>query len=119
MLDRNAFIICLLVCLGLGTLWPCESSAITARDKYLRAEGCYKELRHSPRKQKYRDNWLFCIKKFQAVYQHDPSGPWAAAGLYMSGLLYRELYKRSFRKSDIKEASDIFERIVKRLPRSR
>ncbi|NQT09985.1 MAG: AMIN domain-containing protein, partial [Desulfobacteraceae bacterium] len=98
---------------------PGVSSAVTARDKYIKAEACYNKLCKSPKKQKYRHNWLNCIKKFQAVYRHDPSGPWAAAGLYMSGKLYQELYKKSYKKSDKKEALDLFERIVKRFPKSR
>ena len=100
-------------------LWVGISSAITAEDKYYRAEACYKTLRNSSKKQKYRHNWLLCIDKFQAVYRHDPSGPWSAAGLYMSGKLYQELYKRSQKPSDLKEAIDIFERIANRFPKSR
>jgi len=98
---------------------PDISSAVTARDKYIKAEVCYNSLCKSPKKQKYRHNWLNCIERFQTVYRHDPSGPWAAAGLYMSGKLYQELYKRSYKKSDKKEALDLFERIIKRFPKSR
>ncbi|MDO9565820.1 MAG: N-acetylmuramoyl-L-alanine amidase [Candidatus Desulfaltia sp.] len=98
---------------------PDISSAVMARDKYIKAEACYNNLCKNPEKQKYRHNWLNCIEKFQAVYKHDPSDPWAAAGLYMSGKLYQELYKRSYKKSDKKEALDLFERIVKRFPESR
>ncbi|RZB32009.1 MAG: N-acetylmuramoyl-L-alanine amidase [Desulfobacteraceae bacterium Eth-SRB1] len=97
---------------------PEISSAATAKDKYIKAEVSYNKLLKSRKKLKYRDNWLSCIKKFQAVYRHDPSGPWAAAGLYMSGKLYQELYKLSYKKSDKKEALDIFERIIKRFPKS-
>ena len=107
-----------LICCFVFIAWPFESSAETAEDKYFEAEACYRKLKKSARKQKYRENWLACIKKFQAVYRHDPSGKWAAAGLYMSGNLYMELYKRSYKKSDKKEAIDNFERIKKRYPKS-
>jgi len=103
----------------LAFIMPSISSALTARDKYHKAEASYKKLRHSPKKIKYRDNWLACIKKFNAVYKHDPSGPWAPAGLYMTGHLYKQLYKYSSKKSDKKEALDIFQRIIKRFPKSR
>ncbi|MFC1856655.1 N-acetylmuramoyl-L-alanine amidase [Thermodesulfobacteriota bacterium] len=86
---------------------------------FYRAEACYQKLRKSSQKQKYRHNWLRCIEKYQAVYRHDPAGPWAAAGLYMSGELYLQLYKRSYLKSDQEEALDIFKRIVRRFPKSR
>jgi len=107
-----------LICCFVFITWPLESFADTAEDKYFKAEACYRKLKKSVRKQKYRENWLACIKKFQAVYRHDPSGKWAAAGLYMSGNLYMELYKRSYKKSDKKEAIDNFERIKKRYPKS-
>ncbi|UCD89017.1 MAG: N-acetylmuramoyl-L-alanine amidase [Desulfobacterales bacterium] len=100
-------------------MWPSLSSAATAREKYYQAEACYKKLRNSPKRQKYRDQWLACIEKFQKVYRHDPSGPWAAAGLYKSGELYQRLYKRSLMAADKTEALDIFERIIKRYPKSR
>ncbi|MCD4788249.1 MAG: N-acetylmuramoyl-L-alanine amidase [Desulfobacterales bacterium] len=119
MLNKKTILFSLLVCFyALAVLWPCESFAITAKDKYFKAETCYKKLRNNPKKNKYRHNWLRCIEKFQAVYKHAPKGPWAAAGLYMSGELYGKLYKISSKESDRKEAIDIFERIVKQFPKS-
>jgi len=107
-----------LICSFVFIAWPLETFAETAKEKYFEAEARYRKLKKSSKKQKYRENWLACIKKFQAVYRHDPSGRWAAAGLYMSGNLYMELYKRSYKKSDKKEAIDNFERIKKRYPHS-
>ncbi len=116
---KNIFFSLLICCYVLAILWPCESFAITAKDKYFKAEACYKKLRNNSNKQKYRHNWLMCIKKFRSVYKHDPKGLWAAAGLYMSGELYCKLYKLSSRESYRKEAIDIFERIVKQFPKSK
>ncbi len=115
---KKTFLFCLLACCILSVTWPRSSSADIAKKKYYRAESCYKKLRHSPKKQKYRCYWLGCIEKFQAVYKHNPSGPWAAAGLYMSGKLYQELYRRSFKESDKKAALDIYKRIIRRYPKS-
>ncbi len=95
------------------------SAGITPKQAYHSAEACYKKLRNSPAKMKYRDNWLRCIKKFQQVYRLDPVGSWAPAGLYSSGNLYRELAKYSGKRSDLQEARDIYERIIKRYPSSR
>jgi len=117
-INRKHLLLCLLLCCAIGLLHPVTSSATPARDKYNYAEACYKKLRSSAKKQKYRHNWLSCIENFQKVYRHDPAGPWAAAGLYMAGTLYKELYKRSFKTSDKREAIDIFERIVNRFPKS-
>ena len=99
--------------------WPAVGNALTARDKYYNAQNCYQHLKKNPKSQKYRDNWLRCIDKFKDVYQHDPKGPWAAAGLFMTGQLYQELYQRSYKVSDQKEALDSYERLVKRYPKSR
>lgn len=115
---KTYFSFLLILCVLL-MLWPRILSAATARDKYYKAERCYKKLRHNPRKQKYRDKWLNCIKKFEAVYRHNPDGPWAAAGLFMSGQLYQELYKRSFKRSDRETAIDIYERIIREFPKSK
>ncbi len=105
---------CLVGVLGLDL---CE--AASPREQYYGAEACYRELRTNAQKRKYRHNWLRCIEKFQSVYRLDPSGSWAAAGLYMSGELYRELAKYSGKTSDEKEALDLYERIVNRFPNSR
>lgn len=98
---------------------PPAAAAAAAKERYLSADACYRKLLKSPKRMKYRDNWLQCIRKFEAVYRHDPSGSWAAAGLYMSGKLYRGLYQYSYLESDKKEALDIFRRVVKRYPKSR
>lgn len=91
----------------------------SARSKYYAADSAYKKLRRSPRKLKYREFWLSCIDKYKAVYEHDPRGEWAAAGLYKAGKLYHELYKRSYRKSDKQNSIQIFEQIVSDYPESR
>ena len=109
----------LLASIPASLFWNDSSQAITPKQMYGQAEVCYKELRHSPQKMKYRHNWLRCIDKFQRVHRLDPSGPWAAAGLYKSGKLYRELAKLSGKQSDYQEARVIFERIVRQFPGSR
>jgi len=108
----------LLLCLGVMLVSP----AVTAADPkiaYFRAEACYRDLLRDRKRQQYRDQWLACIERFQDVYTQAPEGPWAAAGLYMSGKLYAELYERSRRAADKKEAVDLFERVIKRYPGSR
>jgi N-acetylmuramoyl-L-alanine amidase len=111
--------ICWMVVWSVGILQIFVSCAVTAKNRYVKAEACYYELRKNPGSQKYRHNWLRCITKFQSVYKQSPSDPWAPAGMYMSGELYVELYKRSHRKSDKHEAIDVFRRVIKRYPKSR
>ena len=108
----------LFFCIG-GLVLPMIVSAATPKNLYHKAEACSHKLSRNTQKQAYRDNWLRCINGYQAVYSKDPSGSWAAAGLYMSGELYQKLYKRSARVSDREEAIDIFKRIINRYPKSR
>lgn len=95
------------------------SFAATSKGEYHQAEACYKKLRHSPKKQKYRENWLRCIDSFKGVYRHNPSGSWAPAGLYMAGVLYEELYRRSFKTSDRENAFEVYDLIITRYPKSK
>ena len=119
MSKKTYIFLILLLSVSTCLLGPGVSAGITSKQAYHGAEACYKSLRKSPAKMKYRDNWLRCIKKFQQVYRLDPAGSWAPAGLYMSGNLYRELAKYSGSRSDLQEARDIYERIIKRYPASR
>ncbi len=119
-MSPKKFLIFSIVLLILGEiLFFSTFSAAAPRDAYFDAEACYRSLRQNSHKIKYRHNWMRCIKKYQSVYNQDPGGPWAAAGLYMSGKMYQGLAKFSGKQSDQKEALDIFERVVKRYPNSR
>jgi len=117
--DGKKRIFLMAVCAVVLLMQPLQLMAQTDKGRYFEAEVCYNELRKSPPKQKYRKNWLRCIEKFQDVYKKNPQGSWAAAGMYMSGVLYGELYRHSKHDSDRKEALDIFERVLKRFPKSR
>ncbi len=121
-MNKNNFTILLCITGLLLLLYPpflVEGATSSARDRYISAEACYKKLRHDPSKQKFRSYWMSCIDKFQKVYRQDPEGPWAAAGLYMTGNLYYQLYKQSGRSADRQEAIDHFERIKRRFPQSK
>jgi N-acetylmuramoyl-L-alanine amidase len=119
MFKKTYILLILLVSISTWLLGSGVSSATTPRQAYHSAEACYKKLRNASDKMKYRDNWLRCIKKFKQVYRLNPAGSWAPAGLYMSGKLYQELANYSGKKSDLLEARDIYERIIKRYPSSR
>ena len=111
------FAIALLI-LSHGFIFSANLSA-APRDAYFDAEDCWRSLRQDSQKMKYRHNWMRCIKKYQSVYEQDPGGPWAAAGLYMSGKMYLQLARFSGKQSDKQEAFEIFERIVENYPKSR
>ncbi|KJS29090.1 MAG: hypothetical protein VR64_21750 [Desulfatitalea sp. BRH_c12] len=93
---------------------PAWSASVTpAQSKYHEAERCVLEVTKSPQLQKSRDQWLNCIKKFNAAYHQDPKGPWAAACLYRAGLLHGELHKRFKLESDRLEGLDLLNTIVR------
>ena len=98
---------------------PCTAYAGDSKERYFEAETAYKKLRNDPLKLKYRQYWLICADKFEKVYTDDPSGTWAAPSLYMSGKIYLELYRRSYKTADKNEAFDNFERIIKKFPTSK
>jgi N-acetylmuramoyl-L-alanine amidase len=105
--------------LTINAVFVWSAWALTPKQQFYRAENAYAALKKNPRHQKYRDRWLACIEKYQKVYRLDPSGPWAAAGLYRSGRLYLELHKRSYMSADRQEAADAFRRVIQRFPKSR
>jgi len=98
---------------------PLYVNALSSKDKYFIAESCYNKLKKDRSGHKQRDHWMMCITKYQDVFRNDPHDPWAAAGLYMSGVLYHELFKVSGLALDQREAIDTFQRIIKRYPSSK
>ncbi len=111
-------IVCLLISFYIIAFLPCTSGASTAKKEYLNADAAYQKLRKHHKIRKYRHNWLACIKKYQNVYKHDASDPWAAAGLYKSGVLYSELFKYSNNPSDREKALEIFYQVISHYPQS-
>jgi len=116
--DGKKLVFVIAVCAAALLIQPLQPVARTVKSEYFEAEACHSELLKNPAKQKYRKNWLRCIDKFQSVYKNRPLGSWAAAGMYMSGVLYGQLYSHSGHPSDRKEALDVFERVQKRFPKS-
>ena len=86
---------------------------------YINAEKKLNDLMQNKQHQKYRDKWLGIIDEFYDVYEADPGGAWAAAGLYKAGSLYLDLYAISWLKRDQEKAASLFEKIIKEFPKSR
>jgi len=119
-MNRLLLIVAMLtISVTVGFCSPGIALAKTAKETYIQADKKYSYLKKNPRLQKYRDKWFACIDLFKDVYRKDPSGPWAAAGMYKTGELYYELYKISYKPSDKTEALDTFQRVIKRYPNSR
>ena len=110
------------LCLGMCMVWlgsaADAASGPSIQERYFQAEACYKALGSRPKNNAQRNHWLRCIGRFQEVQKADPGGPWAAAGLYMSGKLWEELARISKASGDRNEALDAYLRVVKRYPKS-
>ncbi len=107
-------LLCLLSALSVAPAW-----AVTPKQQYYSALKCYNRLQKNVRYQKYRDKWMTCIDKYHKVYRLDPDGPWAAAGLYRSGVLYLEMYKHSYVDVDRRKAVELFRQVIADYPESR
>lgn len=97
---------------------PGVARADAVRDQYFKAENAYKKMLASPDQRKYRHHWLRVIKEFQKVYDKEPTGSWAAAGLYRAGATYVELYRRSGREGDRNAGIERLNQVRQEFPRS-
>jgi N-acetylmuramoyl-L-alanine amidase len=87
-------------------------------EAYSKADACYRDLQGSVAKMKYRHNWLQCIEQSQRVYEQDPDGPRAAAGLYLTGQLYQGLYHWSKNTADLHSSLSLYNQIIDKFPES-
>jgi N-acetylmuramoyl-L-alanine amidase len=67
----------------------------------------------SPKKMKYRHNWLNCIDFYEDVYTRFPKSDEAPWALYKIGLLYTKLYGYSGLERDLDSAIEIYRKLVK------
>jgi N-acetylmuramoyl-L-alanine amidase len=116
-MTKRAVIPMLLIC-AILVLCSCATTGAAPSQRYFEAEKCHATLKGDIELKKYRSNWLNCIGQFENVWRMDPEGPWAAAGMYKTGELYRELYGYSHSPADDKKADDIFREVARRYPKS-
>lgn len=110
---------CWAVIIIVFSMIPSTVNSMTSKDKFIIAENCFQALKKDSSMQQHRDHWMRCIDRYHDVFRNDPNDPWAPAGLYMSGVLFHELFKKTGLLSDRREAIDTFERIIKRYPGSK
>ncbi len=113
-----AYVLILLVAISVLTVCGTSCATASPRQKYLAADSCYKKLRHSNTRQKYRHHWVKCIDKYQDIFKKHPESGWAPAGMYRSAQLYLKLYSHSYTPEDRQEGIDLLRRIQKRYPES-
>jgi len=91
---------------------PVAVQAASPETAYGKARKAYFELLESPRKQKYRDQWLKVRDLFLAVRSADPRHQRASDALYMAGKVVQGLYEVSLARGDLKEAIGYFDRLA-------
>lgn len=95
-------------------VYVCPAVAASQQAEFTGALHEFKALLDSPRKAKYRDNWLRVHDLFQDVHNIDSNSGYAAKSLYYMARTYEELGRRSFLASDHRRAVDAFQRAVNR-----
>jgi len=113
---RIALALLLAVPIVLQTVKPAEAASVEQR--YGSARKAYFELLESPRKQKYRDQWLKVRTLFLEVHAQDPAHQRSADALYMAGKVSQGLYEVSFVKDDLREAVAYFDQLALEHPGS-
>jgi N-acetylmuramoyl-L-alanine amidase len=69
-------------------------------------------LYRSPKKMKYRHNWINCISLYEKVYTRFPKSDEAPWGLYKAGRLYTKLYGYSGLEKDLDSAIESYRKLV-------
>ncbi|MBF0258812.1 MAG: N-acetylmuramoyl-L-alanine amidase [Desulfamplus sp.] len=100
------------------TLFAFSCHASPTEEQYLNATNAYRTLQKNSELQRYRHNWLNCIRKFKAVYTENPNHALASSGMYHAAELYLGLHKISGIKKDKDDAIDLLNRVIKRYPSS-
>ena len=118
MQSRIAWLLVLLF-LSLGAGMPPNSVSAAKKDALRKARDCTRRLYRSKKRIKYRDQWLRCIRAYEAYYRKYPKGRQADEALYSMGKLYKGLYGYSRRASDLDESVKRFRQVVKKFPKSR
>ncbi|MEJ2587588.1 MAG: N-acetylmuramoyl-L-alanine amidase [Deltaproteobacteria bacterium] len=76
------------------------------------ADQCRKALDGSPKKKKFRHNWLNCIRRYERVYQKYPKSDEAAWALYQAGRLYTGLYRYSRHSAYLDDAIGLYKKLI-------
>ena len=77
-----------------------------------KANRCRRALNRSPKKRRYRHNWLRCIRHYEYVYTRYPKSDQAAWAIYRSAGLFTGLYGYSGKSKNLDEAVRLYRRVV-------
>jgi N-acetylmuramoyl-L-alanine amidase len=92
--------------------------AVAATDQLKKAKECTRQLYASPKRMKYRSEWLRCIRLYEAYCSRHPKGGQTDEALFSLGRLYEDLYGKSRLSADLDAAMGRFRQVVKEFPKS-
>lgn len=98
--------------------WTASLAAADAESDFLRARAGYSKLQDQPQRQRYRDQWLAVIQRFDGVVKRYPDHPRAADARFHAADARRGLYKVSRTRDDARRALTAFDEMVARHPDS-
>lgn len=103
----------MLATLVLGLSGTCLASV---QDEYTRGVKAFKSLLEDEKMAGFRAEWLAVMKPFERSLAADPKGEFAPRAMYFLGRSHEELARRSFNRSDRKNALDAFDRMLASFP---
>jgi N-acetylmuramoyl-L-alanine amidase len=92
--------------------------AAAAADQLKKAKECTRQLYASPKRMKYRSEWLRCIRLYEVYCSRHPKGSQIDEALFSIGRLYEDLYGKSRVSADLDGAMARFRQVVKEFPKS-
>lgn len=110
-------ILCYVLSSGIAFAAPDPSDTI--EHEYQSARQCYYELINDPLRQKQREHWEDCTRRFSQVESKYPRSARAADALFSTGKLYEQLFQASKNREDLKEAARTYQAMAKRYDKSR
>jgi len=114
---RKQFLFSIFLLLIIGGATPLDA-ANTPQDLYTQAVNCHKAVKDSPIGKSQRSSWDPCIQKAKSIYEMNPKGGWAAAGLFLTGSYYEDTFTFFKQTSDLENAKIAYERLVREHPSS-
>jgi N-acetylmuramoyl-L-alanine amidase len=92
--------------------------AATAADQLKKAKECTRQLYASPKRMKYRSEWLRCIRLYEGYCSRHPKGSQIDEAVFSIGKLYEDMYGKSRVSADLDAAMARFRQVVKEFPKS-
>ncbi len=114
------FFLALVVWIGLsaGLCWAKPASTESPDIYYKQARKVYYSLIDSPSKRSSRDQWIYCVSKFQRVETTFPKSPQGMKAAFTIGKLYQEMFAQFHQADDLDRALGYYQKVSANFPLS-